>query len=136
MTEVTWRRAYQFGDLVRVLKLSAVNFDDSIAIFEEDFCCGLYDPGLSGAGWSQKEHSPDWASGVLHTCEEYLIESRDAANGAFLSHDQGAEMIFELFSSRTLLLRIERYSILCVPLRFCHLINSRPKRESEPRYCY
>jgi hypothetical protein len=114
---------------VGVLKLGAVDFDDGVDVFEQDLGCGLDHSGLSGTGRSEKEHSSDGSAGILHSGEEYLIETGNAADRAFLSDYQSAKFIFELFSFRTLLLRIQGYSILGMTVRFFHFIfHSRPRR--------
>src|SRR5947207_4685378 len=106
VAKITRRRANQFGDLVRVLKLGAVNLDDRVGLSKEDLCRRLYHASLARTGGSQKQHRPNGPAGVLHPRQIYLIEPGYSADSALLPHDQRTEPALELLSTRTLHLRV------------------------------
>src|SRR5262249_1296141 len=54
MPEISGRRPNQFGYLVRVLKLSAVNFDHRICVTKEQFCRSFNYSGLARPGWPEE----------------------------------------------------------------------------------
>src|ERR1041384_7026839 len=84
MTKIARRRSDQFGDLVGVLKLCAVDLDNRVAISEKDIRGGLNHVSLTRAGWSEKEHRAQRPSRVRHPRLEALIERTDCANGSIL----------------------------------------------------
>ena len=120
MSKVAGRRTYQLGDLMGMLELGAVDFDDGVVVFEQNLGGGLYDPSLSRPGWSEKQHSSDGSARILHSRKEYLIKTGNSAHSAFLSDYQGPKLVFELFGLRALFLRIQGYSILGMTFRIFH----------------
>src|ERR1041384_6697194 len=102
MTKIARRRSDQFGDLVGVLKLCAVDLDNRVAISEKDIRGGLNHVSLTRAGWSEKEHRAPRPSRVRHPRLEDLIERTDCANGSILADYSCPESIFEPLGDRAL----------------------------------
>ena len=73
MSEVARRRTDQFGDLVRVLKLGAIDLDAGPRIAEQGFRHRFNDAGLTGSGWTKQQEVADRAVGGRHAGEEHLI---------------------------------------------------------------
>src|SRR5215468_5677599 len=98
MTEVTRRRADQLRDLVRMLKLRAVNLRDQIRITKKYFRGGLDDSRLAGTCGTKEEQVPDWTAGVSQSSQKDLIQAGDASHSAILSDDQRGKLILKLLS--------------------------------------
>jgi hypothetical protein len=63
MAQVPWGRANQFGDLMGVLELRTIHFDQRSAISKQNFCRSFDNARLAGAGRSQKQQVSNGATG-------------------------------------------------------------------------
>ena len=61
MPEISGRRADQFGDLVAVLKLGAVDLENRAGVADERFGGGFDQPGLARPGGSEETENFRWA---------------------------------------------------------------------------
>src|SRR5580693_4238676 len=107
VTEVSRRRANQLRDFVRVLKLGAVNLNNSARIAEKNFGGGFHDARLSGTGRAQEKEVTHRASRRIHSGRENLIEVGDGADGFFLSDNPCAQRGIKFLRFQTAKLRIE-----------------------------
>src|SRR5450432_1729726 len=96
VTEVSRRRADQFGDFVGVLELGAIDLDAGAGVSEKRFSQGFDYTGLTGAGGSEKEQVPDRAIGGVQAGEEHLIDLDDFFDGGILADNFAAESGFEV----------------------------------------
>src|ERR1700756_417722 len=74
MAEVSWRRTDELGNLVRVLELTAINFDAGMRIAEHCFRHGFHYAGLSGPRGSEEKQISDGTSGRIQSSHEHLID--------------------------------------------------------------
>ena len=73
MAQIPWGRANQFGDLMGVLELRTIHFDQRSAVSKQNFCCGLDNARLAGAGRSQKQQVSDGTTWGVQPRAEHLI---------------------------------------------------------------
>src|SRR6185369_15647325 len=102
MTEVSRRRANQFRNFVRVLKLSAVNLYNCVLIAEQNFSRGFNDTRLSRSCGTEEQHRADRPINRVQACEENLVEPGHAAYRTFLSDNARFQTLFEILRARAL----------------------------------
>src|SRR5262245_1206824 len=107
MSQISRRRADQFCNLMRVLKLGTVDLHDSIRVTVQNFSSSFYNSGLSRTGWSEEKHCADWSIWRIHTSQENLVQTTHTAHSAFLTNDARRKPFFKILSPRALLIRIE-----------------------------
>jgi hypothetical protein len=82
MLEISWGRSDQFGDFMTVLKLGAVDFNDSARITDErlrgGFCCACL-PGARGAPEARSFRSVGRAAKAKLREFRYFEEFREQA---------------------------------------------------------
>src|SRR4051812_16927638 len=96
MSQVSRRRADQLCDLMRVLKLCAVDLDAGASLAKKRLGECLDHAGLPRAGGSKKQKVPYWAAGRIQSRQEHLIDFGDFFDGGVLSHDLAAQGGFEI----------------------------------------
>src|SRR4029079_5901312 len=107
MAEVSRRRADQLRNLVRMLKLRAVDLHDRVGVAVQNFRRGFDNASFTGTSRPQKQHRaarPVWR---VHAGEKDLVEAAHAAHCAFLTYDASVETLLEVLSARALLIRIQ-----------------------------
>jgi hypothetical protein len=92
MSQISGRGADQFSDLVAVGELGAIDFDNRSRISQQTFRTGFDDPGLAGAGGSEKKEIANRVRRPIHAGEIRLVHVDDLADGLILSHDSLAEI--------------------------------------------
>jgi len=97
VSEVSGRRADEFGDFVTVLELGAIDFDDGFGIADEAFGESFDGAGLAGPGGPKEEEAPDGASGAAHPGAVSLIKIDDLPDCFLLADDAPAQVGFERF---------------------------------------
>src|SRR5262245_10651192 len=75
--EIARRRADQFGYLVRMLKLGAIDLDHRVRVAEQDFGGGLDRPRLARAGRSEEEQRAQRLVRHSHLCKIDLVYLRE-----------------------------------------------------------
>src|SRR5919108_863894 len=73
VSQVSRRRTDEFGNLMRMLVLSAIHLDDRARIPEQNFRSRLYQTGLSRSGGAEKEKSAYGSVWRVQVCAEDLI---------------------------------------------------------------
>ena len=114
MAQVARRATDELRDLVRVLKLRAIDLDDGVVVIEQHFGSRFDNARLARTGRPQKQHGADGAARVLHSREVNLIEAGDAAHGALLADDQPRQLGFEFLCAGAFQIGIERHAIICI----------------------
>src|SRR5713101_4421165 len=99
MSQVPRRRANQFRDFVRMLKLRAVNLNHRIRVAVKRLSRSFDHASLSRTGWSQKQHRADRAVTGTHASEKYLVKATHAPHRTLLPHDSGREPLFEFLGA-------------------------------------
>jgi len=97
VSEVSGRRADEFGDFVTVLELGAIDFDDGFGVADEAFGESFDGAGLAGPGGPKEEEAPDGASGAAHPGAVSLIKIDDLPDCFLLADDAPAQVGFERF---------------------------------------
>src|ERR1700731_104606 len=96
MAGVARGRAYQFRDLMRVLKFSAVNLDTSAGVAEWRFSHGFDDPGFSRAGGPEKQKISNRTARRIQSRQKHLVDFDHFLDGLVLTDDSAAKGAFEL----------------------------------------
>src|SRR5256885_12857650 len=82
VSQISRRRADQFRDFMRMLKLCAIDLYDRIRVAIQNFRCRLDDAGFSRAGGAQKQHRADRPIWRVHAgrSEEHTSELQSPCN--------------------------------------------------------
>src|SRR5262245_18384806 len=91
VSDVAGRRGKQFRDLVTVLKLAAIDFDDGLGSSEQYFGNRLYGSGLAG---TRRSHEQEVSSRTPlgNQTRAYALECRDnAVDGVVLSDNSPSQ---------------------------------------------
>ena len=71
--QITGRRANQFSNLVRVLKLRAIDLHHGAFVAKQSLRRGFHDAGFSRSGGSKKQQIPDRPARRVQPRAKYLI---------------------------------------------------------------
>src|SRR5262249_55178568 len=112
MAQVSRGRADQLGNLVRVLKLSAVDLDHRVWVVKKYFRRRFDDPRLARTGRTKKQKRANGPARRVHVGKEGLIEAAQLADCILLSHDAGLQTVREIPSASTLLRRVQKYCFI------------------------
>src|SRR5579863_2101773 len=96
MAEVSRRRADQFGNLVGVLELGAIDLDAGAGVTEQGFGHGFHDARLARAGRPQEQQVADGAAGRIQAGQEHLIDLDDFLHRLVLPDYAAAKGTFKL----------------------------------------
>src|SRR5689334_14584345 len=91
MAEVARRRPDQFRDLMRVLKLRAIDLDASARVAEQRLGQSFDDPGFSGAGRPQEQEIAYRTARRVQSRLEHLVDFHNSFDGLILSNDLAAQ---------------------------------------------
>src|SRR2546425_1486248 len=108
MAEISGGRPDQFGNLVRMLKLCAVDFYDQLMVAEENFGGGFNDARFTGASRPEKQHRANGSIQRIHAGEKNLIQAAHAPYGTLLSNNPRRQALFKILRSRALLFRVKK----------------------------
>src|SRR5580698_8340309 len=97
MPEISRRRTDQFCDFVAVLKLGAVDLQDTSGVAHKRFRSGFHQAGLAGPGGSQKQKISDRPANAGQACQESLIDTNDLVDRVFLSYHEPPQVALKLF---------------------------------------
>ena len=86
-----------------MLKLRAIDLDDSARISQKTFRCGFHQPRFTGTGRSQEEKIAYGPARSGHSGQVSLIDTDDLLYGLVLSHNSLAEIRIELVANGQLL---------------------------------
>src|SRR5215470_9075197 len=130
MPQIPRRRTNQLGNLVRMLKLGAIDLNHRPRIAKQNLGSRFHNAGLTRTGRTEKQqiaYRPPWR---IQPRAEHLIQVHQRLNPFFLPHDFGRQGIFELHGVRTALFWIQRKH-----LRAGHdrLLASRPCSDAAPK---
>src|ERR1700720_3002746 len=84
MPQVSWGRADQLGDFVRMLKLRAVDLDHRARVSEQDLRRRFHDTRFARARRSEEQQVPHWPSGRAHSGAEHLVQVHERTDSLFL----------------------------------------------------
>src|SRR5262245_3038469 len=96
MPEVSRRRAYQLRNLMRMLKLRAIDFCDQVRVTEKYLRGRLDDSRFARTCGTEEEQVPDWTAWVSQSSQKDLIQAGDTSHSAILSDDQPGKLILKL----------------------------------------
>ncbi len=85
MPQVSGRRADQFGNLMAVLKLGAVDLDHRARIAYQRFRHGFHRARFARAGGPEEEQASGRPSRARHARDKGLVDIDDLANGVVLT---------------------------------------------------
>src|SRR5580765_4152560 len=88
MADVSRRRADQFSDLMRVLKLGTVDLNNGVRLVKKHLRGGLDDTRFAGTCRPEKKHSAQRTRRVVHPRKIDLEEAAHPAYRSFLTDDQ------------------------------------------------
>src|SRR2546423_1743856 len=107
-----------------MLKLGAVDFENGVRVAEKNFGSRFDHTRFSGTGWPKEQHRTNRAVKWIHSSEKYLIETAHAPHGSLLSNNARRQPLFEILSTGTLLVRVQKYcSHSCVKFFYFHFAN-------------
>src|SRR5437899_4705769 len=107
VSQVSWGRADQLGDLMTVLKLRAIDLDYCARIVQQGLGGYLYDASLSGSGRTQEQKVSDRPAGRRQSRHVSLICPHDLVNCFVLSNDEVAEIVLQVLRRPTVLSGIQ-----------------------------
>src|SRR5271166_5843193 len=96
VAQIPWGRANQFCDLMRVLELRTIHFDQRSAIAEQNLRSGLDNARFAGAGWSQKQKVSDGTTWRMKPSTKHLIQLDKRFDGFVLPDDFLPQRIFKM----------------------------------------
>src|ERR1700741_2434566 len=102
MAQVSRWRAHQFGDLMRMLKLSAINLDNRIRVVKENFGRRFNHSCFAGSGRTEKEQRAERTISLVESGEKKLKETAHTAHGIVLTDDARGKILVELLGTLTL----------------------------------
>src|SRR5208282_5415813 len=108
VSEVARRRADQFGDLMGVLELSAVNLDTRVGVTKEGLGHSLNDAGLASARRPEEQEVTDGTARCVQPGFEHLVNLGYFLNGFVLTDDPPAHGLLEFRRGGGFTGRIER----------------------------
>src|SRR5215469_1524662 len=131
MSEISRRRADEFGDFVAVLKLGAVNLNHRSRIPYKRLRGSFDHPRLAGTCGTEKQKIPDRTTRAGHAGQKHLIDVDDLVDRLFLPDYSLAEIAVVLFS---VVARKRRVQFLIQPhhIRFPPPTVSREHRSHIP----
>src|SRR5258708_11381506 len=91
VAQVAWRRTNQLGNLVRVLELRAIHFNDRASVPKKDFRCRFHDARLSRAGRTQEQQVAYRTAGRVQSGTKDLKHVNYGLDALFLPDDLGAQ---------------------------------------------
>src|SRR5215475_12019876 len=94
--QISGRRAEQFGNLMAMLILCAIDLEHRLRIVEERLSRGLHDASLAGAGRPEEEKVADRPANRRQSGHVTLVCGNDLVNCFVLSNDQAAKAILEI----------------------------------------
>src|SRR6476620_4325676 len=95
VTEVAWRRTNQLRDLVRVLKLRAIDLNDRASIAKQNLGSRFHEVRFAGTSRAKKEQVAYGSSGRVQTCTEHLVEIDEGLHALLLPHNLHTESLIE-----------------------------------------
>src|ERR1700734_997547 len=107
MSQVSRRRTNQLCNLVRMLKLGAVNFDAGPRIAEQGLGHGFYHASLSRTRRSQKKQVAYRTPRRIQSRQKHLVNLGYFFDGLVLPHDLAAQGGFKFSSIVTAAVGIE-----------------------------
>src|SRR5262245_16437951 len=107
MAQIAGWRADQLGNLMRVLKLSAIYLQEGLRVFEENLGHRFDQMSLPSARWAQKEQVSQGFSGAGKPYLKNLIDFGDLSYSLILSDDFLEKLILEVESVAVAQLRVE-----------------------------
>src|SRR5690242_14685061 len=110
--QIARRRADQFSNLVRVLKLGAIDLDDRAGVPKQDFCRGFHDPCLAGARRTKEQEISYRAAGRVQAGAKYLVQVDQRLHSLFLTDNLRAERGLKIERVRTALVWVERKGVV------------------------
>src|SRR5215472_16133009 len=96
--EVSRRRTNELGNLMRVLVLRAIYFDDRARIAKQDLCGGLYQACLPRPGRAEKKKRAYRAIWRVQARAKNLIQLHPRFDPCFLPDDLGPQFVFKFDS--------------------------------------
>src|SRR5262249_201841 len=96
MAQVSRRRTYELGDLVRVLKLRTIDLDNRIGVAEENFRRSLDHARFAGSSRTKKQQRAKWTVRLVEPGEEKLVEAAHIMDRVFLTNDASRKLLVEL----------------------------------------
>src|SRR5262249_43303064 len=96
VAEVTGRGTNELRDLVPVLELCAVDFDDGSCIAEKNLGGRLHQARLAGSRRAEEKQVCDRPSRNREPGSVYLVNSSQSPDRSFLSHHTRAKRCFEI----------------------------------------
>src|SRR5581483_3236646 len=92
MAQVSRGRSDQLGNLVTVLELAAIHFNDRARVADQALGDGFHQPRLAGTRRSEKQQIRDRPSRMGHAREVLLINLNDLVDCVVLSDDALSEI--------------------------------------------
>src|SRR5215467_11933372 len=97
MPQISRRGTDQFGNLMTVLELGAVDLDDGAGILDQRFGSRFDNAGLARTCGPKKEEVPDRTARCSHPREIHLIDVHDVLDRLVLANDEQLEASFQGF---------------------------------------
>jgi hypothetical protein len=95
-------RADQFSDLMRMLKLCAIDLDNGVRVAKENFRRRFNQACLARSGRTEKEQCAKGTISLVESGQKKLIKTTHTGHGVVLSNDASVKVFMELLGSLTL----------------------------------
>ena len=131
VSQISWRRANQLRDLVAMLKLRAIDLDDSTRVLEQRFRRRLNNSGLARTGGTKEQKVSNGPAWGIHPREMHLVDVDDMLNRLILPDDHSSETRLQSARLATCLRGVQRdvkpYHFIChLSLRRAHAAFRSP----------
>src|SRR5438128_121495 len=115
-----------------MLKLCAVDFDNGVAIPEQDLSGSFDYVSLTRTSRPEEKHRAQRPSGISHPRLEDLIQRSDGANASILSDHSGSKSRLESLGYRALRRRIKRHQLSLSTIADHFILSFRARLSLSP----
>src|SRR5271167_2142432 len=98
MSQVPRGRANQFGNLVGVLKLSAIDLDAGLSVAEQGLGHGFHYPRFARTGRPEEQEIAYGTARSIQPSQKHLIDFRDLLDGLILADNLAAQGVLKVTS--------------------------------------
>jgi hypothetical protein len=95
MAEISRRRSNQLGNLMAVLKFSAIDLDAGAGVTEQSFGHGFDDTGFSRASGPEEQEIANGTARRIQARQKHLVNFNHFLDGLVLTDDSAAKGAFK-----------------------------------------
>ena len=132
MTQISRRRTDQLRNLMRVLKLGAIDLDAGMRVAEQRLRHGFHHARLPRARWPKKKQVAHRTPRGVQPRQKHLVNLGDLLDGLVLTYDAAAQCGFKFSSIGAAAVRIEH----CSKVRSHKVASFLSQAIPRPSFCF